>query len=65
MTLGTILALILEVLRLVNRAGGPKQALASIQEINATFDALKAAKTPPEMQNAAEKISRLISNDKQ
>jgi hypothetical protein len=64
MNLGVILALILEVIRLINRAGGAEKALATVREINQTFDALKEAKTPPEMQNAAEKLSRDISGDK-
>ncbi len=61
MSLGVVLALILEVLRLINRAGGAKAALATVKQVNDTFDQLKAAKDPLEKQDAAQAISNLLS----
>ncbi len=63
MSLGVLLALVLEVLKLINRPEGAKIALKTLKGVNEAFDELKAAKTPGEKQNAAEDISHLISGD--
>lgn len=63
MSLGVILALILEVFRLINRAGGVSAALDEVKKVNLAIGKVETAKTPGEEQDAAETVSRTISGD--
>lgn len=58
--LTAIFALILEVLRLINRAGGMKPALEEVKKVNLSIDYLKGDHDPSDK---AENISRTISGD--
>lgn len=61
MTLGALIALAIEFLRLINRSGGVKEALATVKTVNDTFDRLRVGKTPQDKQDAAELVSKLLS----
>ena len=64
MTLITgLVALVLEIFKLINRSGGVQSALGEIQKVNQAIDQVKAAVTSEEKQNAAEAESKLISGD--
>ncbi len=60
-TLGAFLALMVEVIRLIRGAGGVSNAVASLKQVNDTFDKVDQAKTPEEYQDAAKEISDLES----
>lgn len=60
--LATLLALITEVLRLVNRAGGVANAALALKSVNDTYATVDAAKTPGEYQDAAKAVSNLESD---
>lgn len=64
MTLITgLIALAIEVLKLIRGSGGVSSALAEIQKVNQAIDQVRTAVTPEEKQNAAAAISRTISGD--
>lgn len=61
-TLGTFAALLVEILRLIRGAGGVSNAVATLKQVNDTFDKVDQAKTPSDYQNAAKAISDLESD---
>lgn len=63
-TLGAFLALIVEVLRLIRGAGGVSNAVASLKQVNDTWDKVDKAETKGEYQDAAKAISDLESDSK-
>lgn len=61
-TFGALLTLFVEVLRLVRGSGGVSNAVATLKQVNDTFDKVDKAETPKEYQDAAKAISDLESN---
>lgn len=60
--LGALIALVTEVLRLINKSGGVPNATAILKSVNDTYDKVDAAKTPEDYQNAAKAVSELESD---
>ena len=64
MTLITgLVALALEILKLIRGSGGVGGALAEVQKVNLAIGKVRTAVTLEEKQDAAESISRTISGD--
>lgn len=60
--IGALLALLTEVIRLIDRAGSVSKAAESLKSVNDTFVIVEQAKTPTEYQDAAKAVSNLESD---
>jgi hypothetical protein len=55
------LQIVVAIIRLVDRFQGWKATLDFLKQVNDSFDVLTTSKTPEDKQNAAQKLSDLIS----
>lgn len=60
--LGALLALITEIVRLIDKSGNVTNAVATLKSVNDTFDKVVSATTKTEYQSAAQSISNLESD---